>query len=148
MGAENGVAKMMKNSLKPSSPEKKRLLIVDDDELLLNMFSKLLKKLDFDSDRFTDIDRALNKYRTMASTGARYEAVIMDLNIPGKFSGQETIDRFREINSRIRIIVTSGDNNYPLMEDYLRHGLAGRLLKPFSIGDLKEVLDEILNDAF
>jgi DNA-binding response OmpR family regulator len=134
---------MSRNIDKPLSGKRARLLILDDDELLLETISGLLAKLNIDSDTAVNVDEALSKYRSMKEAGRPYDAVILDLNIPGAPVGQEIIDRFREIN-KVTIIVTSGDRNDPIMEDYRKYGLAGRIIKPFKIDDLREVLNSVL----
>lgn len=135
---------MSGNIDKPMSGKKARLLILDDDELLLETISGLLTKLNIDSDTAVNVDEALTKYRTIKESGRGYDAVILDLNIPGAPSGQEIIDRFREIDNEVTIIVTSGDSNDPIMENYREYGLADRIIKPFKIDDLREVLRNVL----
>ena len=135
---------MSGNIDEPMSGKRARLLILDDDELLLETISGLLTKLNIDSDTAVNVDKALSKYRSMKEAGRRYDAVILDLNIPGAPTGQEIIDRFREIDNEVTIIVTSGDSNDPIMEDYRNYGLVGRIIKPFKIDDLREVLSNVL----
>lgn len=51
-----------------------------------------------------------------------YSLVIMDLTIPGKMRGKETIALLKELDPSAKAIVASGYSNDPIMTDYMEYG--------------------------
>ncbi|MHA1560568.1 MAG: hypothetical protein ACTSPA_00450 [Promethearchaeota archaeon] len=50
----------------------------------------------------------------------------------------------REFDSDVKVIVSSGYSNDPIMANYKEYGFNGVLPKPFSINDLSDLLSQIL----
>ncbi|MHA1475509.1 MAG: response regulator [Promethearchaeota archaeon] len=62
----------------------------------------------------------------------------------GGLGGKETIKNLREFDSDVKVIVSSGYSNDPIMANYKEYGFNGVLPKPFSINDLSDLLSQIL----
>jgi len=82
---------------------KANILLVDDDEMILKMSSQLLKKAGF-------------RVQTASNTiGAGYllkdfdpDLVVLDINLPGSFSGDHACDAFRALKPDLKIVFFSG----------------------------------------
>ena len=82
---------------------KANILLVDDDELILKMSSQLLKKAGF-------------RVQTASNTiGAGYllkdfnpDLVVLDINLPGSFSGDHACEALRALKPGLKIVFFSG----------------------------------------
>ncbi len=121
-----------------------KILIMDDEELVLNVLSKMLSVLKFVVDVSTNGEEAVAKYKKALTTNAPYDLVILDLTIPGGMGGQETLKNLAKIHPGVKAIATSGYSNDPIMAEYGRFGFSGIVTKPYTVGDLKRVVYEVL----
>ena len=78
--------------------------------------------------------------------GEPFEAVIMDLTIPGGFGGKEVIKEVRKIVPKVKAIVSSGYSNDPIMADFAKHGFDGVVTKPYGIEKLSEVIHTVMSN--
>ena len=69
--------------------------------------------------------------------------VLVDLGLP-KIEGVELIRRFRRLKPEIRIIVTSGYNDKPFIDEILREGGDAFLRKPYNQADFQELVRQYL----
>ncbi len=89
---------------------------------------------------------AIEKYRDALQSGRPFDAVILDLTIPGGMGGGEAIKQLKEIDPAIAAIVASGYSDDPIMKDYSDYGFKGVISKPYRIKVLRAVLNEALNE--
>jgi DNA-binding NarL/FixJ family response regulator len=73
-----------------------------------------------------------------------FDAVVMDLAIPGGMGGREAIRRLRAIDSDVRAIVVSGYSEDPILSDPEHFGFRGRIRKPFRMDALECELGRVL----
>ncbi|MBW1678840.1 MAG: response regulator, partial [Deltaproteobacteria bacterium] len=65
---------------------------------------------------------------------------IMDLTVPGGMGGKETIKKLLEIDPEVKVIVSSGYSNDPIMADFKKHGFSEVVAKPYTIEELSKTL--------
>lgn len=123
---------------------KGRVLVMDDEDTIRNVAGEMLSYLGYDAAFARDGEEALALYRQAAETRHPFSAVLMDLTIPGGMGGKETIKILRELDENVKAIVSSGYSNDPVMSDYRACGFSGVIEKPYKIGDLKKILDEVV----
>ena len=70
----------------------------------------------------------------------------MDLTVPGKMGGKDTIQYIKKIDPAVKAIVSSGYSNDPIMANYLEHGFCAYIIKPFKVQELSNVLFEALSN--
>jgi PAS domain S-box-containing protein len=128
----------------PQKAANGRILVMDDDELIRETVGVLLDMLGYQADAADDGDRALTMYRQAQESGAPYDAVIMDLTIPGGKGGKDTIQQLLDIDPHARAIVSSGYSTDAVMANYARHGFAGIVVKPYTIDELGAELQRVL----
>ena len=121
-----------------------RILVMDDEEEVRQTTLNILKRLGYTVECADDGAVAIELYLKMREAGTPFDAVIMDLTIPGGMGGKETLLRLLEIDLKVKAIVSSGYSNDPIMEDYKAHGFRGVITKPYRIRDLAETLQEVL----
>ena len=120
------------------------VLIVDDEEIIRDVASKILVNRGYHVECAEDGQMALVLYVKAQNNGNPYDAVIMDLTIPGGMGGKETIKKLLEIDPKARVIVSSGYSNDPIMAEYQEYGFKGVVSKPYTVQKLSETIRQVL----
>jgi two-component system, cell cycle sensor histidine kinase and response regulator CckA len=121
-----------------------KLLIMDDEETVRSVLERMLNHFGFEVTKTTDGAEAIEILREAYKSGKRFDAVIMDLTIPGGMGGREAAALIREIDSEVKIIASSGYSNDPIMSEYRKYGFSAIMAKPFTLNDVREVLRQTL----
>ena len=80
-------------------------------------------------------------------TGHKFDAVIIDLTVPGGRGGKDAIQKLLAVDPEVKAIVSSGDSNAPIMAEYADWGFKGAVTKPFGINELSQILKRVLADG-
>ncbi len=128
----------------PSTNPRRRVLLMDDEESILEVMSQMLRRRGFEVACARDGREAIAVYRDGLESGACFDAVVMDLSIPGGMGGREAIHQLLEIDPGVRALVSSGHANDPVMVRPAEHGFVGVLPKPYSIAELVSALERAL----
>jgi len=121
-----------------------KILIMDDQESILKMVSRILNKMGYDVTSATDGTQAINIYRKAFDAGMPFDLVILDLTVPGGMGGAKTIPELLKVDPNVKVAVSSGYSNDPIMANYEDYGFCGVVPKPYT----KEQLSEVLNKIF
>jgi nitrogen-specific signal transduction histidine kinase len=122
-----------------------RILIMDDEESILAVAVDILTHLGYQAETAKDGNEALARYSEALEAGKPYDAVMLDLTIPGGMGGKETIKTLLEIDPAVKAIVVSGYANDQIMSDFQSFGFNGVLAKPYNIESLKNAVATLLN---
>ncbi len=122
-----------------------RILVMDDEMEVRETTGNVLTKLGYTVDYAVDGMEAIDRYRAAMQAGNVYDLVIMDLTIPGGMGGNEAIKTLREVDPKIKAIVSSGYSNDPIMSDFRKYGFAGVVTKPYRLRDLSEEVHRIIS---
>jgi PAS domain S-box-containing protein len=133
-------------------PEKKknkignlgRILLMDDEELVRNTGREMIETLGFGVETAAHGEQAISRYRQALLDGNPFQAVIMDLTVPGGLGGKETVQILRDIDPKVRAIVSSGYSNDPIMANYTQFGFAGVVVKPYRVEEMQNTLEQVL----
>jgi len=117
---------------------------MDDEEFILEVTGEVLRELGYEVEVSTDGLEALKVYEEAIAAGKRFDAVIMDLTVPGGMGGKEAISRLLEIDRNAKAIVSSGYSNDPVMANFRDYGFVGVVPKPYKIEELSHTLKEVL----
>jgi len=121
-----------------------RILVMDDEAPLRKVVGKILEKLGYESDFAKDGAEAILLFKQAKESGKPYDAVILDLTVPGGMGGKETIKKLLEIDPEVKAIVSSGYSDAPVLADFRAYGFKAVMPKPFELRSLSKVLDEAL----
>jgi PAS domain S-box-containing protein len=124
-----------------------RILIMDDDEFLRNSLVEILMEIGYEVASAKDGVEAIRKYERTIKSSRPFDAVIMDLTIPGGMGGKETIKRLSEIDPKIKVIVSSGYSDDPVMANFEEYGFSDVLSKPYNPEELSNTLHNVLKDT-
>ena len=122
-----------------------KILLMDDDEKILNAVGEMLRQYGYQAVTATDGAPAIEAYQAAKLSGEPFDAVIMDLTVPGGMGGQETVAILRDFDPKIKAVISSGYANDPIIADYERFGFMGVVSKPYKIDELNEVLLKVIN---
>jgi PAS domain S-box-containing protein len=126
----------------PAPAGKGRVLVLDDEAIVREVATHMLRELGYEVECAPDGAEALRLYRAALDSGGRFDAVIMDLTIPGGMGGGEAIAQLRAIDPGVRAIVSSGYSNDPIMARCGDFGFCGVIAKPYKLADLAAVVRE------
>ncbi|RJR18307.1 MAG: PAS domain S-box protein, partial [Desulfobacteraceae bacterium] len=87
---------------------KGKILIMDDEEIILDVASEALTCTGYDVCVCKNGEEAIRLYREAMEKEIPFDAVIMDLTIPGGMGGKEAIKKILELDPEVKGIVSSG----------------------------------------
>ena len=117
-----------------------RVLVMDDEELVRTVVAAMLTDLGYEVEAVESGESALAAYERATRDGAPFGCVLMDLTVPGRMGGKETVRRLLEIDPHASAVVSSGYSNDPILTEYQRWGFRGVITKPYRIEELSETM--------
>jgi CheY-like chemotaxis protein len=124
-----------------------KILVMDDEETIRNVTKKILMGLGYEVRCASDGAETITLYQEAARMGRPFDAVIMDLTIPGGMGGKEAIRQLLSIDPQATASVSSGYSNDPIMSEFEKYGFRGVATKPYRIEKLSWVLHDVLMAA-
>jgi signal transduction histidine kinase/CheY-like chemotaxis protein/HAMP domain-containing protein len=123
------------------------ILIMDDEEIVLEVLGAILSNAGYSVTAARDGRQMLDAYQKARSNGTPFDAVVLDLTIPGGMGGKEAVKRLLHLDPRAKAIVSSGYSNDPVMADFETYGFRGAVSKPFKAEDLCTMVKDVLDAA-
>ncbi len=133
---ENEVARIIKG--------RGRILVMDDEAPLRKIVGRMLEKLGYESEFAKDGTEAVRMVKEAKESETPYDAVILDLTVPGGMGGKEAIKKLVDIDLEVKAIVSSGYSDDPVLSNFQEYGFKGMMPKPFESRSLSKVLHEVL----
>jgi PAS domain S-box-containing protein len=121
-----------------------RILVMDDEAPLRRMIGRMLKKLGYEPDFSEDGAEAIETFRAAKDTGKLYDAVILDLTVPGGMGGKEAVKKILEIEPEAKVIVSSGYSDDLALAEFKQYGFKTILPKPYEPQSMSKVLNEVI----
>lgn len=125
---------------------KGKMLIMDDESIICEVLANILEHFGYEVATCSDGLEALKIYENAQKNGSPFDAVILDITIPGGVGGKETITMLQRIDPEVRAIVSSGYANDPIMARCREYGFTATLSKPYNIAEIEEVLKSVFQD--
>jgi PAS domain S-box-containing protein len=123
------------------------ILVMDDDPMVRRLMERMLARLGYGIASAEDGRQAVQMYQSAREAGQPFDAVILDLTVPGGMGGVEAMAALRLLDRDVRAIVTSGYSDNPVMASYADYGFAAVLPKPFVVERLRAALGEALGES-
>jgi signal transduction histidine kinase/ActR/RegA family two-component response regulator len=121
-----------------------RLLVMDDEEPLRTLLEHLLKTLGYEVESACEGTQAIALYESARASGRGFDAVLLDLTVPGGMGGLETAARLKELDPSAKLIASSGYSDSPVMSGFHEYGFADVIPKPWSTAQLSAVFQRVL----
>ena len=123
---------------------KGRILVVDDEDYVRDVVREMLCGLGYTVEVAANGKEAFAAYDKAQASGQPFDAVLLDLTIPGDLGGVEILSRLREIDPEVRAAASSGYSGHSVMADPAKHGFVARIRKPYTTAELAEVVSDLL----
>ena len=119
------------------------VLLVDDEEMIIDVGQDLLETLGYTVLLAKSGREGIETYKKNKD---KIDMVLLDMIMP-EMGGSETYERLKEINSDIKVLLSSGYSINGPAKEILSRGCNGFIQKPFSMKDLSQKLREILDQG-
>lgn len=126
----------------PAAPG--RILVLDDDNSARDTILRMLRSLGHDAVGVESGEECVALYKSALAGHHPFDALLMDLAIPGGMGGREAIKHIRALHADARAIVVSGYSDDPVLSDPESYGFRGRIRKPFRMHHIRKELDRVL----
>jgi CheY-like chemotaxis protein len=123
------------------------VLIVDDEEAIRALVEFTLSHLGYEVFEAETALEGVNLYREKLEAGERFDAVILDLTLPGGMGGKEALKRLIEIDPTVNAIVSSGYAMDATMSRYQDFGFRGVIAKPYEAAELGQIVHEVIESS-
>jgi PAS domain S-box-containing protein len=137
-------AELSAGSVGPSAAGKGRILVMDNEASIRTLAVNMLKFLGHHAEVVSDGSAAVELYKQALQRGRPYDAVLLDLLVPGGMGGKETVERLTEIDPSVNAIMVSGYTQDPVMTQFRDHGLKAVISKPFTLEELSTTLNSVM----
>ncbi len=121
-----------------------KILVMDDDQGVISVVEKMMDFIGHSMVTAADGEEAVMLFKNALRNGEPFDAVILDLTIPGGLGGRETVKKLREINPEVKAIVSSGYSNDPVLANPSKYGFSGVIVKPYRLEELKSKLLDVM----
>lgn len=116
------------------------ILFVDDEETILDLGRQMLGALGYNVLLAGSGKEAMRVYREHQE---EIDLVILDMIMP-HMGGGETFDHMRNINRRVKVLLSSGYSLDGQAQEILNRGCDGFIQKPFDLKTLSGMLSDVL----
>jgi len=135
--------------IEPQPDEKKilngqgKILIMDDDVMIRDILKDMLQKLGYEAYCTVNGEEAIKSYKEAIDAKQPFAAAVFDLTIPGAMGGKDAIRKLLEIDPHIKVKVSSGYSDDPIMANYKKYKFRDVISKPYRIIELSKVLFKV-----
>ncbi|MBW1822544.1 MAG: response regulator, partial [Deltaproteobacteria bacterium] len=117
------------------------ILFVDDEDMIIDVGHEILKALGYKVLLARGGKEAIEIYKRYRD---KIDVVILDMIMPD-MGGGESYDRLKEINPKVKVLLSSGYSIAGQATKILQRGCNGFIQKPFNINELSKKLREIVD---
>ena len=121
-----------------------RVLVVDDEDAIRTLVDFTLTRLGYQVVQAATGVEGVNIYSQKFQAGERFDAVILDLTLPGGMGGKEVLKKLIEIDPTVNAIVSSGYATDATMSRYQDFGFRGVITKPYEAAELGKTVHEVI----
>jgi two-component system, cell cycle sensor histidine kinase and response regulator CckA len=130
---------------KESAHDKSRnILVINEDESTRYASGIVLNFLGYDSECAKDSEEAIELYKKSLEKDHPFSAVVLQLGIPGALTEQDTLNEFKKIDPCVRVILSTGHKDDPIVKIYDECGFKDIVDIPYDMENMKEVMHRVL----
>jgi two-component system cell cycle sensor histidine kinase/response regulator CckA len=122
---------------------RKTILVIDDEEMIRDIAHDMLNHLGYDILSAADGENAIELFKNKNQS---IDLVLVDLIMP-RMNGMVCLQKLKEINKEIPVIVVSGISEVSKKRAVMELGAHGYLEKPYSIKSLKDICASVLESV-
>ncbi len=121
----------------------RRILIMDDDTIVRESLKDMLVFLGHQVHATKNGTEAIDFLRSECQSARRLDAAILDLTVPNDCGGKTVVEEIRNIMPHLKVVVSSGYSNDPILANHKDHGFDAVVRKPYGLDRLAETLNEL-----
>jgi signal transduction histidine kinase/ActR/RegA family two-component response regulator len=121
-----------------------RILVMDDEAGIRNLLVRMLDQLGYQVECASDGAEAIAIYEKALASGPAFDAVLLDLTVPGGMGGKDAAAKLREIDPSVHLIVASGYSDAPILSEFQKYGFDAVLRKPWNMAELSQVFRQVI----
>ena len=121
--------------------------VVDDEEGIRTLVDITLTRLGYKVAQAATALEGVNLYRQSLEAGERFDAVILDLTLPGGMGGKEALKRLIDLDPTVNAIVSSGYATDATMSRYQDFGFRGVIAKPYEAAELGKTVHDVISSS-
>jgi two-component system cell cycle sensor histidine kinase/response regulator CckA len=121
-----------------------KVLVMDDEDLVREVVGKMIVHLGYQVHLAKNGEEAIAMFAEAQRSGQPFDAVILDLTVPGGMGGKETLAKLLEIDPQVKGIASSGYSDDPIMAEFPKYGFCAIIPKPYRVTEAGTVLHDII----
>jgi CheY-like chemotaxis protein len=133
--------RLFEAKIDPSFAHEKTILLIDDEETVIDISEMMLIRLGYRVLKAHSGYEGLKLFKKNKST---IDLIISDLEMP-EMNGKEVMDKLREIDPQIKVMLSSGGLTEADEKNVINKGFNGFIKKPYNMNTLCEKMAEMIN---
>jgi PAS domain S-box-containing protein len=123
---------------------KGKILVMDDEDLVREVVGKMVVYLGYEANLARDGAEAISIFAEAQKSGQPFDAVILDLTVPGGMGGKEAMETLLKIDPKVKAIASSGYSDDPVMAEFHKFGFSAIIPKPYRVMEAGKILHDII----
>ena len=124
---------------------KGRILFMDDEEMFRRIGFQMLAFMGYEVETAADGAEAVERFVAAAESGKPFDAAVFDLTVRGGMGGKEALGRLMQLNRDVRVVVSSGYSDDPVLANFAKYGFCAAISKPYEMADLEQALRKAMS---
>lgn len=121
-----------------------KILVMDDEKHVRDTTASVLTSMGYEVTTTINGAEAIKTYKEEMASDNPFDAIILDLTIPGGMGGKEAIKELIEIDPGVKAVVSSGYSGDPILSNFREYGFMDLIPKPYKIQELNEILHRVI----
>jgi len=121
-----------------------RILVMDDEEAIRSVLGLMMQQLGYEVECASDGAEAVEMFARAMVSGRSFVGVLLDLTVPGRMGGKEAAAELGSIDPSVKLIVSSGYSDAPILSEFKKYGFDDVIRKPYTLAELGDVLTRVI----
>ncbi len=121
-----------------------RILVMDDEQAIRRLLELMMSQLGYEVECASDGAEAVELFMRATVSGRGFAGVLLDLTVPGRMGGKDAAEQLRKIDPSVKLIVSSGYADAPILSEFQKYGFEDVIRKPYTLTELSEVLTRVI----
>ena len=124
-----------------------KILVMDDQKSIRRSIVRMLRYLGYRVEEVEEGKHAIELYKKAQMKNDPFDIILMDLTIQKGLGGNDTSRILFEYEPQIKIVISSGYSNDPIIANYKEYGFKNVIVKPYTIYQLSNVIHSVLSES-
>jgi CheY-like chemotaxis protein len=120
-----------------------KVLVMDDEDALCKLAAHVLTSMGCETETARDGAEAIALWENAKAHGRPFDVALLDLTVSGGMGGAEAAASLRKLDPSLKLIVSSGYSDAPVMSEFRAYGFDAVLPKPWTVAQLSQVVRRV-----